>query len=311
MTPILWSAIGMAMGAAILHTALGVHRPLDRTYLSFACMMLLVAVFLYWQWELYRASSVSVAVELKQHQVTVVNLFMACLFLFVPSYSNIRLPRSMTIALWVALGIAFVANVWLPYGLWFSGPPVLVPTTFLREPYMTVITPPMALPQLAYGIFLLGYMIVGVVCAAKMYRRGDRHRAVTFGIALMLIVVFGCVDVIRDNVGGSWPYIVEYGIVSWALVMCVQLARDFRNSTQTLRKAITRVDLQARQLTELLNALLLLEYDMKLPLYTLESGVIELARGTTPVDPQLRRIERAVTRLKDLSHLMPEIRLHR
>lgn len=301
----------MATGAAILHTALGLQRPLDRTYLSFACMMVLIAIFLYWQWKLYHATSGAVAVELKQHQVTVVNLFMGCLFVFVPAYCRVRLPRRVSAALWVALAIALVANEALPYGLWFSGEPALIPSTLLGETYNTVVTPPMAAPQLAYAVFVTGYMIFPLMCATRMYRRGERSRGVTFAIALMLVVVYACVDIIRDNVGGSWPYMVEYGIVSWALIMCVQLARDFRQASRTLRKTIDHVDSQARQLTEMLNALLLLEYDMKQPLDTLETGVVELARGAAPVDPQLRRVERAVVRLKDLARSMPEIRLQR
>lgn len=310
MTPVLWSAIGMAIGAVVLHTALGLQRPFDRTYLSFACLMMLVAVFLYLQWQLYRATSSAVAVDLKQNQVTVVNLFIGCMFVFVPAYSRVRLPRVVTAALWCGLAIVFVANLWLPYGLWFSGQPMLVPSTFRGEPYTTVITPPMGASQLAYAFFVTGYMIVALVCTAKMYRRGERERAATFAFALTLVVTFAALDVIRDNVGGSWPYMVEYGVVSWALIVSVQLARDFRENTQALGEAIVYVDTQARQLTAMLESLGELEHNMHRPLDTLESGVVELARETTSVDPQLRRVERAVTRLKDLARSMPEIRAH-
>jgi hypothetical protein len=309
-TPLVWSAIGMAVGAVVLHTAVGLQRPIDRTYLAFACSMALVAAFLYLQWELYRATSSEVAVDLKQHQVTVVNVFTACMFVFVPAYSRVRLPRLVSAALWAGLCVAFVANVWLPFGLWFSGYPRLVPSTFRGESFTTVITPPMALPQLAYAFFVTSYMIVALVCAAKMYRRGERQRAVTFAIALTLAVVYALVDIVRDNVGGSWPYVVEYGIVSWALIMSVQLARDFRDNTRTLAKAIVHVDTQARQLTAMLESLRALEDHMKLPVVTLENGVVALAQAPTAVDPQLRRVERAVTRLKALGSSMSEIRTH-
>jgi hypothetical protein len=128
---------------------------------------------------------------------------------------------------------------------------------------------------------------------------------------LTLIIVYAALDIIRDNVGGTWPYLVEYGVVSWALIVSVQLARDFRTTIRTLGKAIVYVDMQARQLTEMLNSLHILEHSMKMPLETLEAGIAGLARTTTEVDPQLRRVERATIRLKELTRSMPEIRLRR
>lgn len=310
-TPILWSAMGMAVGAIILHTALGLQRPVDRTYLSFACMMALVAVFLYLQWKLYRATSAVIAVDVKQHQVTVVNLFMGCMFVFVPAYTKVRLPRVTNAVLWTSLAIAFVANLALPSGLWFSGEPTLLASTFRGEPYTTVITPPMAAPQLAYAFFVTSYMLVALLCAGVMYRRGERQRGVTFAIAAAIVVVYALVDIIRDNIGGTWPYMVEYGIVTWALILSVQLARDFRDNNQNLGSAIDHVESQARQLISMLNSLHVLEHNMKLPLERLEGGVMELGYSASSVDPQLRRVERATTRLKELARSMPEIRLRR
>jgi hypothetical protein len=301
----------MALGAVILHTALGLYRPLDRTYLSFAAMMVLVALFLFLQWKLYRATSGAEAADLKQHQVTIVNLFMGCMFVFVRAYTNVRLPRGTSVILWGGLAIVLVANIALPYGLWFSAEPTLIPSRFLGEPYNIVITPAMAAPQLAFAFFVTGYMFVALVCAAKMYRRGQRQRAVTFALGLTLIVVFAGVDIIRDNVGGTWPYMVEYGVVSWALIVSVQLAHDFRNTTRKLTRTIEYVDVQARQLTEMLNSLHVLEHNMKIPLETLETGVVGLGYSAATVDPQLRRVERATTRLRELASSMPEIRLRR
>jgi hypothetical protein len=301
----------MAVGAVILHTALGLHRPLERTYLAFACMMALVVMFLVLQWKLYHSTSGDVAVDLKQHQVTVVNLFMGFMFVFVPAYSGVDLPPVLSAVFWIGLATAIVANMLLPYGLWFSGEPTLIPSTFRGEPYTTVITPPMRGPQLAYAFFATSYMTVALICAGKMYRRGQRQRALTFAVALTLVVAYAVVDIVRDNIGGTWPYMVEYGIVSWALIVSVQLAHDFRENTRTLAKTIVLVDTQARQLSEMLNSLHLLEHNMQIPLETLETGVVQLARSATAIDPQLRRVERATTRLKELARLMPEIRLRR
>jgi hypothetical protein len=303
--------MGMAIGSVVLHTALGLQRPIDRTYLSFACIMVLVAVFLYFQWMLYRSPTSEIAVHVKQKQVTIVNLCYACMFIFVPAYSRVQLPRWLQGAFWIGLVIALVANVALPYGLWFSGEPQLIASSFRGEPYTIIVVPAMAAPQLAYAAFVMSYMILALVCAAKMYRRGERERAVTFAIALSLVVAYALLDIIRDNVGGTWPYMVEYGIVSWALLISVQLAHDFRHNTQTLGAAIEHLDAQSRQLDGMIDSLSALEHDMKRPLETLDCGVVGLTRRTPAEDPQLRRVERAVTRLKQLAHSMPAMRAQR
>jgi hypothetical protein len=274
-------------------------------------MMVLVAVFLCLQWKLYRATTGEEAVDLKRQQVAVLTVFYAFMFVFVPAYTKVRMDRALNVVLWAGLAIVLVANRWLPYGLWFSAEPTLFPSTLFGEPYNIVVTPAMSAPQLAFAFFVTGYMLVALICAAKMYQRGKRQRAVTFAIALTLIVVCAAADIIRDNVGGTWPYMVEYGVVSWALVISVQLARDFRNTRRTLSQAIEYVDVQARQLIEMLNSLHVLEHNMKIPLETLETGVLGLRYSTTAVDPQLRRVERATRRLRELASSMPEIRLRR
>jgi hypothetical protein len=307
MTSVLWTAIGMSLGAVVLHVALGLRRPISRTYLSFACVMSAVVVFLYLQWTLYGATTVEVAVDAKRHQVTVMELSLAAMFVFVPAYTRIRVPRPMVVVYWSVLAVLFVANFLTPDGLWFSGAPQLVPSTFRGESYTNVIAPPMGAPQLAFASFAISCVFVGLGFAVAMFRRGDRQRAVTFAIALVVVLGHAIVDLIRDNVGGSWPYVVEFGVVTFGLIMSVQLAHDFRAQTRSLGQAIAQVEKQARLLGRMLDALHILEQNMDVPLYTLETGVVDLARTTTTEDAQLRRLERAVTRLRAFSRAMPDI----
>jgi hypothetical protein len=307
MTAVLWTALGVSLGAVVLHTALGLRRPVDRTYLSFACAMAAVAVFLYLQWQLYTATTIEAVVSAKQRQVSVLIVSLACLFVFGPAYTRIRVPRPMIVTYWSLLAVAFVVNLLMPYGLWFSGEPRLVPSTLVGEAYTSVITPPMAAPQLAFASFVISCVLVALGFAAKMFRRGDRQRAVTFAIALVVVLVHGHADVIRDNVGGSWPYLAEYGVVTWGLIMSIQLAHDFRAQMRSLGEAIAKVEHQARQLDRMLDALHLLEQNMHVPLHTLESRVVDLARRATVEDVQLQRLERAVGQLRAFARAMPDI----
>jgi hypothetical protein len=307
MTPVLWTAFGMALGAVVLHTALGLRRPIARTYLSFACVMAAVSVFLYLQWEVYAATTIDTVVHAKQHQVTVLQVSLAGMFVFVPAYTRLRVPPAMRVAYWSILAVLVVANYVTPYGLWFSGPPQLVLSTFRGEPYTNVIAPPMGALQLAFASFVISCVIVAIGFAVAMFQRGDRQRAGTFAIALVVVLFHGIADVIRDNVGGSWPYVAEFGVVTFGLIMSVQLARDFRAQTRSLGEAIAQVEDQARRFDEMLDALHLLEQNMHVPLYTLETGVVDLARTGAPDDAQLRLLERAVTRLREFASSMPDL----
>jgi hypothetical protein len=307
MTAVLWTAIGMSVGAVVLHTALGIRRPIDRTHLSFACIMAAVAAFLYLQWELYAATTVRDAVNIKHRQVTILNLSLAGMFVFLPAYTRVHVPRPMMATYWTILVALFLANFYAPYGLWFSGEPQLVSSRFLGEPYTTVIAPPMGLPQLAFASFVISSIVVALGFAAAMFYRGDRQRAVTFAIALVLVLGHGLTDVVRDNVGGSWPYIAEFGVVTWGLIMSVQLAHEFRKQTRTLATAIAQVEDQATRLNAMLDALDALEQNMSVPLGRLETGIPGLARDTAADESQLRRLERAVTRLREFARTMPDL----
>jgi hypothetical protein len=161
--------------------------------------------------------------------------------------------------------------------------------------------------QFAYTCFFTTFLFVAIGLGVQLFRRGERQRGLTFSIAVVLVLVHGITDVIRDNVGGSWPYVAEYGVVTWGLIMSVQLARDFRARTQSLAQAIAHVETQSQRLSAMLDALQALERNMQVPLDTLERGVDRLARTTTE-DAHLHRIERAVARLRELARSMPDIR---
>ena len=131
------------------------------------------------------------------------------------------------------LGVSLV-NLRAPYSIWFSSEPRLVRSTFRGEPYTAVVAPPMGLVQHAYLGFLMATVIVALVFSMKMFRCGDRQRAVTFTFSLVVVLGFSIADAVRDSIGGAWPNVVEFGIVSWGLIMSVQLAYDFRTQRRAL-----------------------------------------------------------------------------
>ena len=89
----LWAAFGMAVGAAVLHLALGLRRPVDRTYLSFALLMVFLAAYLYFERAYYHGATVDAGVSAMRSQLIAAHGFFACLLVFVPRYTATHLPR--------------------------------------------------------------------------------------------------------------------------------------------------------------------------------------------------------------------------
>jgi len=311
MTPFLWTGFGIALGVAVLHLALGARRPFERTYLSFAGIMTAVAVFQYLRAGFYVVTTVDDAVAIQRQLMTTIHVSFAFAFVFVPAYTRVRIPRLALVAYWVALLTVSLVNLRAPYSIWFSSAPHLVPSTFRGESYTAVVAPPMGIVQYAYLGFLSASVLAAFVFTVKMYRRGDKQRALTFAIALVVVMAFASVDAVRDSIGGAWPNVVAFGIVSWGLIMSVQLAYDFRTQRRALGAAIITVEGQSKRLSEIVDALRTLEQNMHIPLGTLESGVAGLARSSRTEDHELRRIERSVARLRELAGTMPDLRTRR
>lgn len=307
MIALLWIAIGIAIGAALLHATLGARRPLDRAYLFCACMMAFLAVHFFFGLDLYRAATADAAVVAVRRQVLAVLGCHACMLVFVPAYTNVRIPRPIMAAFGGGLAILFVANLWAPYGLWFSAPPQLVHSEFWGVAYNSVVAPPMSLLQHAYSVYFMSFLAVALGCASKLVQRGERQRGVTLAAALVLIVASNLMDLARDTVGGSWPYVAELGFVAWALIMSVQLAHDFRAQAEALLRAISQVEAQAQRLSAMLAALRALEQNIHVSLETLEPGVNALAAATTTEGERRQRLRRAVARLREVAGAMPRI----
>jgi hypothetical protein len=307
MTPLLCAAGGVSIVAAVLHAALGLGRPFDRKSLAFAIIMVLLALMLYFQRNYYASTTIDGAVLSSRRQMSVINGFIACTLVFIPAYTRVHFPRVVSAVYWAALVGFFVVNLTSAYSLWFAERPELVRSHFRGEPYNTLVGKAMGPVQYAYVMFFSSLLAFGVAAAIKVYRRGERQRGVTLAVALALVLTSTLVDTIRDNVAGSWPYVTEFGLVTWGLIMSVQLAYDYRVQTRALAAAIGRVDAQAERLRRILGALHALEQDMHAPLHTLEHGIAKLAERRSRDGGELTRLQRSVTRLRELSRAMPDL----
>lgn len=310
MSSILWAMIGMAIGAAVLHCALGLTRPLNRTYLSFASIMALLAAYVYFEWELYRAATGVEAGEALRHQVIAAHGCVAFILVFVPSYTKVHVPRRIMTAYWAGLAVFFVANVALPYGIWCAREPSIVFSSFRGEPFTVVDPPPLGPWQYIHTLYMVAVFALTFTCALALVRRGERQRGAMLAIALVVVIVHHLIDVFRDTVGGTWPYVAELGLVTWGLLMSIQLAIDFRVTEQELHVTLRRAEQHTAELANLVEATLLVRDKLNTPLQTLELGLA--MREATEADDEktLSRLRHAVAELAELGRMVEHEAVH-
>ena len=309
MTALLWTVFGMTIGAAVLNAALGLTRPPDRTYLSFACIMAMLAAWVFFERELYAATTSDEAVAALRHQIVAAHGLIAFILVFVPAYTRVRLPRWLLVAYAVALAALFITNVVAPYGIWFSGPPQLLASTFRGEAHTAVVAPPLGLLQYVHTVYVVSVFALTFACALKLLRR-ERQRGAMLAIALAVAIVQHGVDVVRDAVGGTWPYMAEFGLVTWGLIMSVQLAIDYRVSGQRLHAILTTAEQHAAELTKMVDASLRMRDKLNTPLQTLELGLATRTAARSEDEQTLVELRRAVAELTQLGRAVERTANH-
>lgn len=310
MSALLWAVIGVTIGAAVLHGALGLGRLPDRTYLSFAGIMAMLAAFVFFEWKLYSATTSGAAVEVLRRQVIAGHVMLAFVLVFIPAYTEVRIPRWLNAAYWVGLAGLFVANLALPHGVWFSARPLVLPSTFRGEPYTGVVAPQLTLIQYLHTLYVLSVFVLSFTCALVLVRRGERQRGALLAIALVVATVQHGVDVVRDAIGGSWPYVAEFGLVTWGLMMSAQLAIDYRVSQQRLRATLSTAEGHAAELARIVDATLHVRDTLNTPLQTLELDLATRAAREPAEESTLAELRSAVRELDQLSRSVEHLSDH-
>lgn len=300
LTPLLWAAFGMTIGAAVLHAALGLPRPLDRTHLWFACIMAMVAAYVFFEAELYRATTTEAAVETVRCQVVAAHGLIAFVLLFVPAYTHVRIPRWLALAYWSGLSALFVTNLVAPYGIWFSAEPRLVASSFNGVTY-AVVAPPLSVLQYLHAFYVLAVFALTFMCALQQVWRGEWRRGAMLAISLVVVILHHVVDVIRDAVGGTWPYVNEFGLVTWGLIMSVQLAIDYRIATQRLRTTLIHSQRAESELARTAEAALHVRDKLNTPLQTLELSLAVRTPRISEDRQTLVELRDAVTQISEFS----------
>jgi hypothetical protein len=296
-----WVAFGMLVGTVVLYVALGIPRPFDRTHLSFACVMVMLAAYVFIEAEIDRATTSAMAVVLVRRQVVVAHALIASLLVFVQAYTRVRIPRWVVAAYAVGLFGLFVANLVAPYGIWFSAEPQLVFETSGDLPYTNIVPPPPSWLQWVHVVYVLGVFALTFTCALKQVRRGERRRGFILAISLVLVIAQHLVDVVREAFGATWPYSDVFGFVIWSLIMSVQLAIDYRIGAQRLRATLAAMEQRTTELARTAEAALHVRDKLNTPLQTLELTLaVREPRAAEDLDT-LGELRDAVTQILELS----------
>jgi hypothetical protein len=300
MDGLVWAAFGMAVGAAVLHLALGLRRPSDRTYLTFALLMIFLGAYLYYDVAYYHANTVEEGVEVGRRQLAAAHGFFACLLWFVPAYTAVRVPRWAAATAWLGLAALFVANLVMPYGIWFSGRPELVRATFAGQPYNSLVGPPLAWPQYLHAVYVLALFGLTLLFALSIARRGQPHRGRALALSFAVLVAAHVVDLVREERNATWPWVSEFGVAAWGLIMSVQLALEYKRMERLLAATLVEVEQRTAELAKLVDAALHVRDRLNSPLQTLELG-LALREPRTPAEtPMLENLRAAVVELAEL-----------
>lgn len=297
MTALMAICFGMCIVAGLLHGVLGLERPRDWRYLSFAAMMGCICVFLVMQHDLYFVASPEEGVE-RTRDLFYVGLAITALFMwFVGLYTRVRLPLLVKLFVVVALAGWTIFNAVSRYGSMFSAPPRTVAASSLGGETVYTLQPTELSPYTAaWGVFLLALTVINIMRGVVMMRRGERSQGAVLTLASGMIIAFYFIDYVRDLVGGTWPYVLEYSVVATGLLMSVQLAIDFRRKRDELAKALVRVEQQAARLTPMLRASRALPDALFPVLHSLKQGIHELHADSTDT-ASLARSDRAIERI--------------
>ena len=255
--PALALVAGVMLFAALHHAFIGLRRPRERVYLTFAAVCVFAAAWAAWGIPLYSAATPDAFVRATRWRQAMgfgVGVF---LLWFIAAYTRVG-PRAF---LWGATGAQLallVADLFLPWTLYYSGPPEL---TFSRMPWGETLTnahgPRGPLFPVSVAVTTLTFLY-GMWASAKMWRRGERSGAVPLFVVLALILL--------GLYGFALPFVPtiplgEVAFLGLVLVMSLTVSNRVVEAA-TVKAALAESEQRLRTLVEAApEAVLLLDAD--------------------------------------------------
>ncbi len=281
MSAFLWVGCGFAFASAFMFMGLGVSRPRDWKYISFAGAMLSLSIYFLLQQMFYSSDSLSFKIEIVRWQINVALLYHGVFAAFLCLYSGWRPHKYLAWGAAVYLLVLLIANWLSPYTLYFSAPPQISTISPIGADTIHLLEAPLN----GFVLALFAFGLVSHSWGAYQIYRLQPGKKLVFA-ALMITLSALALDLVRDAVKGSWPYSIEFATALLAMLMTLELAGDCR------RKGL--------QLARALDTTIRIRDQLNTPLQTLTLGLDLLPAQTPEQKSLIARLRTSVERLESL-----------
>jgi len=240
--------VGACWLAAITHFFAGLRRSFSPAHLSFALFAFATgAQSLAYIW-LHHSTTVAEYVEAARWGSAAGAITVTSLVWFTRFYTRSDdhvFPIGLT-AIYLAL---FIANLVLPYGLFFDHPPVL---THFDLPWGEQATIHVfgGFSRRLVATLLLNLVVIAYVFFAcfRQYRRGQHHPAMTLAVSMSVVLLAVAANVVITSMGFRSLYLSSFGFLTLVMMMMYWLSSDesFRTVVAQASEGIFIADRRGR-----------------------------------------------------------------
>jgi hypothetical protein len=277
-------AAGVGLSSAVSHFALAYRGPRAAEHVMFALMMLALCPFQVIVARFHVAASPREVVWLGRAGVIAAIVLITLLADFVRRYTGTRIRPAIA---WAYLAMSagwLVLDLVLPWGLLFSSSPQFSPAEPGKRPTIVpMLTNPIGLAWQAFNLLTVAW---AMVAGLRLMRRGGQRRGIALVLGGALVLTTVALDIVRDVLAKTWPYLGGLGFAGMALLLSARLASEYRENQQ--------------QLAQMVGAAIRLRDQLNTPLQTLRFGLETMPAPTTSERTRIGRLQRAVTRLTAL-----------
>jgi PAS domain-containing protein len=225
---------GLCLYAAIHHLGFDWRRPARKVHLLFGLLSIVAAVYVLAKLAGYGAETATELVDRRRMVVACAVFFLGLLSWFVAEYTG-ETRRWPLVGLSTASAFLLAANQILPFGILFPELPELRQATLPWGEMVTDLRMTKSNPwfQAALGFFVLTFLYAGYSCF-RQYRRGDRRRARSLGLAIAVFFVFSLGNQAVNFGGLSFVHTAEFGFVAMVLLMNWFMSQELQRDARKL-----------------------------------------------------------------------------
>ncbi|MCI0505836.1 MAG: ATP-binding protein [Gammaproteobacteria bacterium] len=241
LTTVLPLLAGVCLYAAVHHLWLGLRRPVHVAHVWFAVLGVVAACYLLVKLGAYHATAPQELVGMRRAEGLLVIVFFAALPWFAARYCDLR-GYGMALSALNAVGLAlFIANLTLPYGMFFPNLPEIQTLLLPWGERITDLRVHHRSNWFQAGLlYVFASFALSLAMCARHYRQGERSKAVelaaTLGLFLILVlfnqlVNFGLVNFVHT---------AEFGFVAMIILMSSVLSHELHTSGEALLASESR-----------------------------------------------------------------------